>query len=131
MAKSDRLARLDSNRVELEAEYSAALTSALRVAAAGKWGLFDHNKDRAARTAIAPIIANLAQIGQAIDKMRDQLAMPPFALQARFLAARGPVDPQAVGEPKQAQAWLDHMASDGEGIDPSLPSPPPPPFPRA
>ena len=119
MAKSDRLARLDSNRAELEAEYTAALTCALRVAASGKWGLFDHNKDRAARAAIAPVIEQLAQIGQAIDKIRDQLAMPPFDLQIRFLAARGPVDPQAVGEPKQAQAWLDRMASDGDIILPS------------
>lgn len=112
MAKADRLNRLDNNRLELEAEYSAALKNALTVAASGKWGLFDHNKDRAARAAIAPVIENLAEIGRAIDKMRDQLSMPPFALQQQFLAARGPVDSQAVGEPKQAQAWLNLMASD-------------------
>jgi hypothetical protein len=114
MAKADRMNRLDSNRLDLEADYTAAFTDALNVAASGKWGLFDHNKDRAARAAIAPVIENLAEMGRAIDKMRDQLSMPPFELQRQFLAARGPVDSQAVGEPKQAQAWLKIMASDGD-----------------
>lgn len=109
MAKADRLNRLDTSRLEHEADYTAALKEALKVAASGKWGLFDHNKDRSARAAIAPVIKNLAEIGRAIDKMRDQLSMPPFELQQEFLAARGPVDSQAVGEPKQAQAWLDRI----------------------
>ncbi len=80
MAKADRLARLDTRRSELEAEYTVALIDALRVTASGKWGLFDHNGDRWARAAIAPTIENLDEIGQAIDKAREQLAMPPFEL---------------------------------------------------
>lgn len=113
MAKADRLERLDIRRADLEAEYTAALIDALRVAAAGKWGLFNHNADRAARAAIAPVIENLAELGEAIDKAREQLFMPPFELQQEFLASRGPVDSQAVGEPKQAQAWLDRLSSAG------------------
>jgi hypothetical protein len=104
MAKADRLKRLD--------EYIAAFTNALRVTASGKWGLFDHNEDRWTRAAFAPVIENLTEIGQAIDKMRDQLGMPPFELQQRFLAARGPVEAHAMGEPKQAQAWLNRIKSD-------------------
>ncbi len=115
MAKADRLERLDTHRLELEAEYKEALIAALRVTAAGKWGLFDHNKDRAARAAIAPVIANLAEIGEAIDKARDQLSLPPFELQQQFLASRGPVSSHAVGEPKQAQAWLDRLAAEEDG----------------
>lgn len=115
MAKADRLNRLDQNRMELEAHYAAALKTALTATAAGKWGLFDHNRDRTARAAIAPVIENLAELGQAIDKMRDQLSMPPFELQREFLAARGPVDSQAVGEPKQAQAWLARIANGEDG----------------
>jgi hypothetical protein len=111
MAKADRLERLDVRRADLEADYAAALEDALRVTAAGKWGLFDHNKDRAARAAIAPVIAHLAELGEEIDKMREQLLMQPFELQQQFLAARGPVASQAVGEPKQAQAWLDRLAA--------------------
>jgi hypothetical protein len=109
MAKADRLERLDTRRAELEADYTEALIAALRVTAAGQWGLFDHKADRAARKAVAPTIANLAEIGEAIDDAREQLAMEPFALQQEFLASRGPVSPQAVGEPKQAQAWLDRL----------------------
>src|ERR1044072_8388557 len=110
MAKADRLARLDARRTELEAEYVAALMDALRVTASGKWGLFDHHGDRAARKAVAPIVENLNETGAAIDRMRDQLAMPQFDLHRQFVASRGPVAADAVGEPKQAQAWLDRLA---------------------
>ena len=110
MAKADRLERLDIRRSELEAEYRDALVAALRVTASGKWGLFDHAGDRWARAAVAPTIDHLSEIGQAIDKAREQLAMPPFELQQQFLKARGPVSAHAVGEPKQAQEWLDRLA---------------------
>jgi hypothetical protein len=111
MAKADRLARLDDRRIELEEEYRVALIEALRATAAGRWGLFDHNKDKAARAATAPVIEGLAEIGEAIDDIRDQFGMPPFELQQEFLASRGPVSPSAVGEPKQAQAWLDRLGA--------------------
>jgi len=110
MAKADRLARLDDRRIELEADYREALIDALRVTAAGKWGLFGHTTDRVARAATAPVLGHLAEIGEMIDKARVQLGMPLFALQQEFLAARGRVSPQAPGEPKQAQAWLDRLA---------------------
>ena len=48
---------------------------------------------------------------QAIDSARDRLTMPCFDLHQQFLAARGPVRPEVVGEPKQAQAWLDRLAT--------------------
>lgn len=111
MAKADRLERLDTRRIDLEADYTAALIEALKVTAAGKWGLFDHKPDRVARAATAPVIAHLAELGEAIDAARDQLGMEPFALHLEFLAARGPVSPQAVGEPKQAQAWLARLTT--------------------
>lgn len=113
MAKGDRLARLDAQREDMEGDYREALIAALRTTAAGKWGLFDHRKDRVARTAAAPIVAQLTEIGDAIDAARALLGLPPFALHAEFLAARGPVGPEAVGEPKQAQAWLDRLAAEG------------------
>ncbi len=111
MAKADRLARSDLLRIDLEAEYAAALTDALRATASGRWGLFGHNNDRHARAAAAPVLDRLEEIGEAIDKLRDQLGMPPFELRREFLASRGPVGPQAPGEPKQARAWLDRLAT--------------------
>lgn len=113
MAKADRLARIEVRRVELEAEYTGALIVALRVAASGKWGLFDHNGDRWTRAAVAPVVDNLNEIGDAIEKARGQLGLPPYQLHQDFLASRGPVGPQAVGEPKQAQEWLDRLTGDG------------------
>lgn len=111
MAKADRLERMEIRLAELEAEYTAAFVEALRVTASGKWGLFDHQRDKAIRKATAPTLDHLEELAAAIDKARDQLSLPPFALHAQFLAARGPVRSDAVGEPKQAQAWLDRLSA--------------------
>lgn len=111
MAKADRLERLDQRRADMEADYTAALIEALRTTAAGKWGLFDHQGDRFARAAVAPVVENLNDLGEAIDAAREQLGMEPFALHREFVASRGPVGSEAVGEPKQAKAWLDRLAA--------------------
>lgn len=111
MAKADRLDRLDTRRIDLEADYTAALIDALKVTASGRWGLFDHKADRLARASVAPTIAHLAELAEAIDAARAQLDMEPFALAQEFVAARGPVSSQAVGEPKQAQAWLARLVA--------------------
>ena len=113
MAKADRLARLDERRTEIEGEYSAALIAALRLTAGGRWGLFGHTQDKAARAKAAPLVDGLVELGDEIDDVRAQLSIEPFALHQEFLAARGPVKSHAVGEPKQAQAWLDRLEKDG------------------
>ena len=110
MAKADRLERMDVRRAELEVEYHAALIAALHIAADGTWGLFDHKPDRAARARTAPLLAELTAFGDEIDDLRTALGLGPFALHHAFLAARGPVAPNEVGEPKQAQAWLGRLA---------------------
>lgn len=109
MAKADRLERLDNLRAEREAEYEAALIAALRDTAAGNWGLFDHGKDRVARARVAPVVENLTEMGEEIDGMRLTLGLECFALHQEFLASRGPVASSAVGEPKQARAWLERL----------------------
>jgi hypothetical protein len=115
MAKADRLERLDLRRAELDEEYTAALIAALHATAAGSWGLFDHKDDRGARARIAPVIDNLSDLGETIDGMRGQLGLAPFALHHEFLASRGPVASSAVGEPKQARAWLERLGVPGAG----------------
>lgn len=112
MAKAQRLERMDERRIELEVEYRAALTAALRVTAAGKWGLFDHQQHAPTRRMMKPIIEELAEIGDAIEDLRAKLGLPPFELQRAFLAARGRPRPDAVGEPRQAQAWLARLDAD-------------------
>jgi hypothetical protein len=111
MARADRLERMKSRRAELEDEYRTALIAALTVTASGKWGLFGHNDDRSARASAAPVIAQLSEIAEAIDTLRERLAMPPFPLHQEFLGARGKVSAHAVGEPKQARAWLDRLGA--------------------
>ena len=54
MARADRLERLDRRRIGLEEDYRAALIAALKVTAAGAWGLFDHRQDRHDRARAAP-----------------------------------------------------------------------------
>ncbi len=112
MAKIDRLERLDRRRIDLEAEYRAALVEALERTASGKPGLFHHTADRRHRESVAPTVANLRELGEAIDGLREMLLLPPFALHQQFIASRGPVAPSAAGEPKQAKAWLDRLAAE-------------------
>lgn len=111
MARADRLERLDSRRADLEADYSAALIAALQSTAAGSWGLFGHNRDKTAEAKAAPILETLDELDQAINAAREQLFLEPFTLHREFLAARGPVVSSAVGEPKQAQAWLKKLGA--------------------
>lgn len=109
MARADRLERLDKRRSEMEADYRAALIEALEVTAAGKWGLFDHNADKIMRAATAPIIENLTEMADEIAQAREALFMEPFTLHDEFMASRGKPPANAVGEPKQARAWLERL----------------------
>ena len=109
MARADRLDRADRLRQMLEDEYRQHLIVALQNAAAGHWGLFDHQQDRHARAKVAPVIERLTDLAAEIDEQRDLLGLEPFALYAEFIAARGPVKSTAVGEPKQARAWLERL----------------------
>ena len=111
MAKADRLARLDERRIELEAEYLDVLTAALERTAGGVWGLFDHQQDRHARAKAAPDVEALNDLAEAIGEARERLSLAPFDLHREFVAARGkPKSPSAVGEPKQAKAWLERRS---------------------
>lgn len=112
MAKADRLERLDVRRAELEADYREALIAALRVTASGRWGLFGHNDDRWARVHAQPALDRLDELAGDIDRLRDQLSLDAFALHRDFLAARGKPAADAVGEPKQARAWLEQLGAD-------------------
>jgi hypothetical protein len=109
MARADRLDRMDIRRADLEADYTQALIHALEATAAGSWGLFGHQKDRHAQEKFAPVLADLTETAEAIDAIRAKLELEPFALHHEFLASRGPVASNAVGEPKQARAWLEKL----------------------
>ncbi len=112
MAKIDRLERLDSRRADMEIEYRTLLVTALERAASGKPGLFNHRADKREQAAVAPVIEELRELGAAIDALRDQLMIEPFALHRAFFDARGPVGPSAAGEAKQARQWLDRLAAE-------------------
>jgi hypothetical protein len=109
LARADRLERLDARRAELEADYRDALVAALKVTAGGVWGLFGHKPDRASRARTEPTLAHLADLAADIDTLRAQLGMAAFDLHRAFLADHGPVASDAVGEPKQALAWLERL----------------------
>jgi hypothetical protein len=113
MAKAQRLERMDHRRTELESEYREFLVAALREAAAGSWGLFDHNQDRSARAKWAATVTELCDRGQEIDRLRADLGLERFALHQQFEASRGPVPSTAPGEPKQARAWLGQLERQG------------------
>ncbi len=112
MARIDRLERVDQRRADLEREYRDTLMAALDRTAAGKPGLFNHRADRREREAVAPVIEALRDLGEAIDGLRAQLMIEPFALHRDFFDARGPVAPSAVGEPRQAKQWIERLAAE-------------------
>ncbi|MCJ2184522.1 hypothetical protein MTR62_17760 [Novosphingobium sp. 1949] len=111
MARADRLERMDRRREDAESEYREALIAALKVTAAGQWGLFGHTRDKTHAAKAAPLLAPLEELAEEIEGLRERLDLEPFALHAEFLAQRGPVNAHAVGEPKQAQAWLEKLQS--------------------
>lgn len=113
IARADRLERLDRRRIGLEADYREALIAALTVTAGGAWGLFDHRQDRHDRARAESAVAELTELAETIAELREQLMIDePFALHEQFLASRGPVRAQAVGEPKQARAWLEQLKAE-------------------
>ena len=113
MARADRLERLDADRVHAEADYLAALIEALRVTAAGQWGLFGHKEWQGRSAYQEPAaLAELNELAAQIDDMRERLFLEPFALHQEFLAARGRrASSSEVGEPKQARAWLERLTA--------------------
>lgn len=116
MARADRLERLERQRIDAEADYQALLLAALNRCAGGVWGLFEHNwKDRAQRANFAEDVEALTGLAAGINAMRKALFIEPFTLHDEFLAARGPVSSSAVGEPKQAKAWLERLKAQGIG----------------
>lgn len=100
---------MEGQREEAEADYRTALIAALRVTAAGQWGLFDHQQDRHARAKAAPMVEELEELAELVNELREKLGMEGFALHAEFLSQRGPVKSDAVGEPKKAAAWLQRL----------------------
>jgi hypothetical protein len=116
MARADRLERLEARRLHAEAEYRATLLDALRATAAGQWGLFGHNEWQGRSYRPPAVLADLCELGEAIDEMRVSLSLEPFGLHHEFLAARGRRQSSSeVGEPRQAQAWLDRLMQGGAG----------------
>lgn len=110
MAKAARLEQTDLRRIELEAEYHATLIAALEPCAAGKWGLFGHRPDKHSIARFEPLLEELGDLDAAIARARDTLGLAPFTLHDEFIAARGPTSTSAVGEPKQAKAWLERLS---------------------
>ena len=99
-------ARLAAN----EAAYRAALIEALRVCAAGVWGLFGQNAPTHGAPA-SSAAANLFALADEIDRALAALGMEPFALHAQFAALWGRQDENQPGEPKLAQRLLAEVTS--------------------
>lgn len=110
MAPMDRTERVSRHVDELEREYLAVLTKALNDCADGRWGLFGHNEHLHSYKAPAEL-KELREMARAISRLRVQNGDEPYPLHEEFEAARGPVDANHPGEPKQAKAWLKRLVS--------------------
>ena len=107
MGKAEHLSRQVD---ELESLYAVILTKALTACATGEWGLFGHNEHLRADDS-PPQLAELRDLAKTINRQRARIGEGPFPLHEEFEAARGRADANALGEPKQAQAWLDRLAA--------------------
>lgn len=105
---------LSQSLKEMERDYRSVLGSALADCAAGRWGLFGHNEHLRAGGS-PPELDELRELAKAIDRLRERIGDPPFALHQEFEAARGRVGRNDPGEPKQAQAWLRRMVDVKDG----------------
>jgi tetratricopeptide (TPR) repeat protein len=101
MTSDKRRAKLERDLKSLEANFAEELLSALRICAAGHWGLLGRNGERWDDG------RSLVGLGDEISALRKELGYTEgFGLYERFVAyrrRRGPNDP---GEPKLAQAFL-------------------------
>lgn len=107
----DKIERVSLQLADLEREYQADLINALTDCAGGRWGLFGHNEHLHA-SGIPGEVAELRDLAQAINRLRSRLGLGPFPLNEELEAARGRVDANAPGEPKQAEAWLRRLTID-------------------
>ena len=119
MSKESRRVKLEKDLALLESTFRARLLAALRACAAGHWGLFGRNNDvlEGAYGSNHKYISNEAQdllsLGGKIDDLRARLGYTEgYALYGRFLAARNDRSPNTIGEPKQAQRFLDEISSE-------------------
>ena len=95
---------------ELEHEYLAVFARALSDCAGGRWGLFGHNEHLPAYNAPSEL-DELRELARAINRLRVREGHELFPVHEEFEAARGPVDANAPGEPKQARVWLTRLAA--------------------
>lgn len=104
----DRTERVSRHLDELEREYVAVLTRALNDCADGRWGLFGQN-EHLHSYGVPAELGELRDLARAINRLRAANGDEPYPLHEEFEAARGRVDANHPGEPKQARAWLKRL----------------------
>lgn len=120
MTSKRRLESLEKDLQLAEAAYEERLASALRRCSGGQWGLFGTNDASlqahlgAKSTLHSKDARELLERGDEILEMRQRLGyVDAFALHERFLAYRkSATDPNAPGEPKLAQQFLNEISGD-------------------
>lgn len=118
MSRETRRVKLEEDLERLQSTFKTQLLEALRVCAAGQWGLFGQN-DETLKTAfgsnhryISQDAQDLLSLGDKIADLRAQLGYTDsYALYERFLAVRNDRESNALGESKRAQRFLDELAS--------------------
>jgi hypothetical protein len=104
-----RARHIDQQLEDLERQYRSVLERALIGCAGGDWGLFGHNEHLGASPPAE--LSELETLAQAMNRLRSQRGEGPFPLHQEFEAARGRVDANAPGEPRQARAWLQRLST--------------------
>ena len=106
--RTQRNERVARELASLEQDFRAKLLLALEKCANGQWGLFGHNDHLpgAERWNRDPGVAELLELGAAIEDIRHRLRLEPNVLFAQLQSLRGRAESNAPGESKKALAWL-------------------------
>jgi len=119
--KAQRFEKLEQQRQSLERDFHDALVEALKECAGGRWGLFERNKGRLSahlETRYLPkSVERVDDLGEQVAHARVSLGYTELPELVRLRELRRVAHAgNALGEPSQAQVWLDEIAKRSDFI---------------
>jgi hypothetical protein len=110
MATYRTVAKLERERVVLEAEYRDALVVALRECSSGQVGLFtptDYLSQKTIQLRMPKSVLDLDAVGEELVRVRASLdIVDPFPLMAQFETLRKEAPTSQLGAPRLAEQFL-------------------------
>ena len=119
--KAQRLGKLEQQRQSLERDFRDAQVEALKGCAGGRWCLFERNKGllpaHLEARYLPESVARMDDLGEQVAQARVSLGYTELPELVRLRELRRAAHAgNALGEPRQAQVWLDEIAKGSDLI---------------